>query len=106
MVTFNKDTAFLTYRAEQDTICNDIAVPSPVWVSSLRWTLAQCLIATSENWVLVQFERIANYHSITEPRSGSDRVQLASLKSQENQIFRWLMVAQLDPVATAPRFCN
>ena len=35
MVTFNKDTALLTYRAEQDTVCNGIAVPSPVWVSSL-----------------------------------------------------------------------
>lgn len=29
------DTALLTYRAEQDTICNGSPVPSPAWVGSL-----------------------------------------------------------------------
>ena len=32
---FDANTAVLTYRAEQDTICNGNPVPSPVWVSSL-----------------------------------------------------------------------
>ncbi len=31
----NKETALLTYHAEQDTTCNGNAVPSPTWVSSL-----------------------------------------------------------------------
>jgi len=53
--------------------------------------------AQEEVSVLVQIERIANYHSITEPSSGSDRVQLASLKSQENQIF-----SLVDDRATGP----
>lgn len=35
LVTFNANTALLTYHAEQDTTCNGQSVPSPVWVSSL-----------------------------------------------------------------------
>lgn len=32
---FNSSTALLTYYAQQDTLCNGRAVPSPVWVGSL-----------------------------------------------------------------------
>jgi hypothetical protein len=32
---FDENTALLTYRAEQDTMCGKSAVPSPAWVSSL-----------------------------------------------------------------------
>jgi hypothetical protein len=32
---FDDNTALLTYRAEQDTMCGKSAVPSPAWVSSL-----------------------------------------------------------------------
>jgi hypothetical protein len=32
---FNETTALLTYRAAQDTQCNGVAVPSPVWTGSL-----------------------------------------------------------------------
>jgi hypothetical protein len=32
---FNDNTALLTYRAEQQTTCGTVAVPSPTWVSSL-----------------------------------------------------------------------
>lgn len=35
LTLFNKNTALLTYYAEQDTLCGNVAVPSPVWVSSL-----------------------------------------------------------------------
>ena len=35
MTAFDANTAVLTYHAEQDTTCNGVAVPSPVWVSSL-----------------------------------------------------------------------
>jgi len=31
----SSDTALLTYRAAQDTVCGAMVVPSPVWVSSL-----------------------------------------------------------------------
>ncbi len=32
---FDDNTALLTYRAEQDTMCGKTAAPSPAWVSSL-----------------------------------------------------------------------
>ncbi|MEP7065594.1 MAG: nuclear transport factor 2 family protein [Gemmatimonadota bacterium] len=32
---FDDNTALLTYRAEQDTMCGSTAAPSPAWVSSL-----------------------------------------------------------------------
>ena len=32
---FDKNTALLTYRAEQDTSCGSVIVPSPAWASSL-----------------------------------------------------------------------
>ena len=32
---FDENTALLTYRAEQETMCGKVAVPSPTWVSSL-----------------------------------------------------------------------
>ena len=32
---FNADTALLTYRAQQDTTCGAVRVPSPVWATSL-----------------------------------------------------------------------
>jgi hypothetical protein len=32
---FNDNTALLTYRAEQNTMCGKTSVPSPTWVSSL-----------------------------------------------------------------------
>jgi len=32
---FDQNTALLTYRAEQQTTCGAVAVPSPTWVSSL-----------------------------------------------------------------------
>lgn len=35
VVMFDATTAVVTYHAEQDTICNGTAVPSPVWVSSM-----------------------------------------------------------------------
>lgn len=35
LTRFDENTALLTYHAEQDTACNRIAVPSPVWASSL-----------------------------------------------------------------------
>ena len=35
LTRFNENTALLTYRAEQDTMCGKNAVPSPTWVSSL-----------------------------------------------------------------------
>ncbi|MEP6738746.1 MAG: nuclear transport factor 2 family protein [Caldimonas sp.] len=35
LVAIDANTALLTYRAEQDTICGGFVVPSPVWVSSL-----------------------------------------------------------------------
>ncbi len=31
---FSADSALLTYRAQQDTLCGGVAVPSPVWASS------------------------------------------------------------------------
>jgi len=43
---FDANTALLVYRAEQDTKCGAMTVPSPVWVSSLyvrrdgRWVNA------------------------------------------------------------------
>ena len=35
LTVFNETTALLTYRAAQDTKCNSVAVPSPVWTGSL-----------------------------------------------------------------------
>jgi hypothetical protein len=35
LTVFNETTALLTYRAAQDTQCNGVAVPSPVWTGSL-----------------------------------------------------------------------
>jgi hypothetical protein len=35
LAAFNADTAALTYHAQQDTTCNGVRVPSPVWTSSL-----------------------------------------------------------------------
>jgi hypothetical protein len=35
LTRFDSSTALLSYRAEQATTCNGVAVPSPVWVSSL-----------------------------------------------------------------------
>jgi hypothetical protein len=35
LTSFDANVALLVYRAEQDTICNGKAVPSPVWASSL-----------------------------------------------------------------------
>ena len=35
LTRFDANTALLTYRAEQDTMCGKTAVPSPTWVSSL-----------------------------------------------------------------------
>lgn len=32
---FDKNTALLTYHAEQDTTCGSVKVPSPAWASSL-----------------------------------------------------------------------
>jgi len=32
---FSATTAVLTYRAQQDTLCNGVAVPSPVWATSV-----------------------------------------------------------------------
>ena len=46
LTMFDAHTALLTYRAEQDTVCNGNPVPSPVWASSLyvkrgdRWVNA------------------------------------------------------------------
>ena len=42
--------------------------------------IAENVVHTSRCRVLVQFERIGNYYSITEPRSGSDRIRSAPLK--------------------------
>jgi len=35
LTVLSADTALLNYRAEQDTVCGNSPVPSPVWVSSL-----------------------------------------------------------------------
>ena len=35
LTAFNGETAMLTYHAQQDTTCNGVRVPSPVWTSSL-----------------------------------------------------------------------
>jgi hypothetical protein len=35
LTLFDASTAALTYHAQQDTTCGGVAVPSPVWVSSL-----------------------------------------------------------------------
>lgn len=35
LAILGKDIALLTYHAAQDTTCNGVAVPSPVWASSL-----------------------------------------------------------------------
>lgn len=35
VVSFNENTAVLTYHAAQDTTCGGTLVPSPAWVSSL-----------------------------------------------------------------------
>lgn len=35
LTQFNENVALLTYRASQDTDCGGVAVPSPVWASSL-----------------------------------------------------------------------
>jgi hypothetical protein len=35
LTLFDASTAVLTYHAQQDTTCGGVAVPSPVWVSSL-----------------------------------------------------------------------
>jgi len=35
LTVFNKDTALLTYHAEQDGTCGGRPIPSPAWVSSL-----------------------------------------------------------------------
>jgi hypothetical protein len=35
LTTFDPNTALLTYHAQQDTTCAGVAVPSPVWASSL-----------------------------------------------------------------------
>lgn len=35
LVSFDPNTAVLTYHAEQDTACAGNAVPSPVWIASL-----------------------------------------------------------------------
>lgn len=35
LAMFDANTALLTYRAEQDTVCSGTTVPSPVWASSL-----------------------------------------------------------------------
>lgn len=35
MVRLAPDTAVLTYRAQQDTVCGTAHVPSPVWATSL-----------------------------------------------------------------------
>jgi hypothetical protein len=46
LTRFGEDTALLTYRADQDTICGTTKVPSPVWATSLfvrrrgRWSNA------------------------------------------------------------------
>lgn len=35
LTSFDAKTALLNYYAQQDTTCNGVTVPSPVWVSSL-----------------------------------------------------------------------
>ena len=35
LTRFSADTALLTYRAAQDTVCGAFKVPSPVWATSL-----------------------------------------------------------------------
>ena len=35
LTKFSESAALLTYRATQETECNGVAVPSPVWASSL-----------------------------------------------------------------------
>ena len=35
LTQFTATTAVLTYHAEQNTVCNGVNVPSPVWASSL-----------------------------------------------------------------------
>ena len=35
LTLFDSNTALLTYRAEQDTVCGSAKVPSPAWASSL-----------------------------------------------------------------------
>lgn len=35
LTLFEKNTALLTYYAEQDTVCGSVTVPSPAWASSL-----------------------------------------------------------------------
>jgi hypothetical protein len=50
MKLLDKNTALLTYRAEQDTTCNGKAVPSPCWVSSLY-------MKRGERWVNVLYQQ-------------------------------------------------
>ena len=46
LTVFGPETALLTYRADQDTVCGKAKVPTPVWASSLfvkrdgRWVNA------------------------------------------------------------------
>jgi len=35
VTAFSETTVVVTYRAEQDTLCNKVQIPSPVWISSL-----------------------------------------------------------------------
>ena len=48
MKLLDKNTALLTYRAEQDTTCNGKAVPSPCWASSLY-------MKRGERWLTVLY---------------------------------------------------
>ena len=46
LTVFSEDAALLTYWADQNTLCNGVAVPTPVWTGSLfikrdgRWVNA------------------------------------------------------------------
>lgn len=42
LTMFSADTALLIYHAAQDTTCNGVTVPSPVWVSSLYIKRGEC----------------------------------------------------------------
>jgi Domain of unknown function (DUF4440) len=46
---FDENTALLTYRAEQETMCGKEKVPSPTWVSSL-------FVRRSGRWVNVLYQ--------------------------------------------------
>jgi hypothetical protein len=48
---FNENTALLTYRAEQNTMCGNTQAPSPAWVSSM-------FVRRNGRWVNALYQQI------------------------------------------------